>query len=90
MAQSNRMDPSVYEHLLAINVGFEQVRRALTALGRRRGFDDRVLARYGELSEEARAATTSYLLEIIESAETKEAGRLSGRRLRRERKEERA
>jgi len=47
----------VYEHLLALNAGFDQVRRTMRALGRHRSFDSSELARFSDLSEEARAAT---------------------------------
>jgi hypothetical protein len=40
------------------------------------------------MAEEARAALSSYLTDVIEMAETEEAGRLWSRRLARERKEE--
>jgi hypothetical protein len=88
MPQSNRINLSVYEHLLAVNAGFEQVRRALAALGQRRGFERGEIARLGAMAEEARAVVSSYLTDVIEMAETEEAGRLSSRRLARERKEE--
>jgi hypothetical protein len=49
-----------------------------------RGFHASELARYSALAEEARAATLSYLLEIVGEAESKEAGRLFRSRRRRE------
>jgi hypothetical protein len=88
MRQSNWMDLSVYEHLLAVNAGFEQVRRALAALGQRRGFERGEVTRFAAIAEEARAAIASYLTEVIAAAETQKAGRLSSRRLVRERTEE--
>ena len=77
-----------YEHLLAINAGFAQVRRALSALGRHEGFQRSELQRFREKSEEARAATMSYITEAIATAETHEAGRRYGKRVARERQEQ--
>jgi hypothetical protein len=82
------MDLSIYEQLLAVNAGFEQVRRALAALAQRRGFERGEIARFGGMADEARAAIASYLTGVIEAAETEEAGRLFSRRLARERKDE--
>ena len=77
----------VYEHLLALNAGFEQARRSLAAL-RRDGFDREALERFSALAEEARAATVSYLAGAIETVETNEAGRRFRKRIARERHEE--
>jgi hypothetical protein len=88
MAKSNRMDLSVYEHLLAVNAGFAQVRHALAALAERRGFKRGEMARFDEMTEETRSAICSYLASVIEMAETQQAGRLPNRRRAREREEE--
>jgi hypothetical protein len=82
------MDLPVYEQLLAVNAGFEQVRRALAALGQREGFERGEIARFGAMAEEARAAIASYLTNVIEMAETEKAGRLFNRRRILERKDE--
>ena len=66
MPQSNRMDLPVYEQLLAVNAGFEQVRRALAALGQREGFERGEIARFGAIAQEARAAIASYVTNFIE------------------------
>jgi predicted nucleic acid-binding Zn-ribbon protein len=78
----------IYEHLLQLNTGFQQVRNALVALSKEQQFDRSELRRFEESSEEARASINSYLANIIEGTETAAAGRLSSRRLKRERKEE--
>jgi hypothetical protein len=88
MPPLNRIDVSVYEYLLAVNVGFEQARSALAALEARQGFSRGEIARLGAMAEEARAAITSYLTNVIETAETAQAGRMSRRRLARERRDE--
>jgi hypothetical protein len=84
------MDLSVYECLLAVNAGFEQARGALAALEQRRGFSRGEIACLGAMAEEARAAIASYLTNVIETAETQQAGRMSRRRLARERADESA
>jgi hypothetical protein len=48
-----------------MDAGFSQVRSALNRIRRNPGFDDRELARFSALIAEARAATLSYLLDII-------------------------
>ena len=77
----------VYEQLLQINAGFEQVSRALHGIGRNRLFDRQELERYRALAAEAQALINSYLSDVIETTETDQAGRLSRRRLARERRE---
>lgn len=88
MPPLNRIDVSVYEYLLAINIGFEQARSALAALEQRQVFSRGEIARLGAMAEEARAAIASYLTEVIETEETAQAGRMSRRRLAHERREE--
>ena len=78
----------MYEQLVALNAGFEQVRRALKKLGSLGSFDGSELARFRALSEEARVASNSYLASVIETLETEHAGKLYRRRLDRERKQE--
>jgi len=90
MAQSKKrgMPLDVYQQLWELHAGFEQVRRALRALGQQPTFQIREVERLGGWLEEARAATASYLTGAIEEAETNEAGRLFKNRIARERKEE--
>jgi len=64
----------VYEHLLRMNAGFDQAIRSLTALRKHSGFHGAMLARFTALSKETRAEANSYLVSVIESSETKEAG----------------
>jgi hypothetical protein len=79
----------VYEHLAAINSGFDQARTAVRAFPGF-GHDRTEIDRLDELIAEARAATLSYLTNVIETVETDEAGRLQNRRLTRERREDQA
>jgi len=78
----------VYEHVLAINAGFEQVRRGFRALRRSPGFERSAIERFREQAEEDRAAAMSYIAEVIQTEETDEAGRRFRKRLARERKEQ--
>ena len=75
MAQSKKrgMPLDVYQQLWELHAGFEQVRRALRALGQQPTFQIREVERLGGWLEEA---------------ETNEAGRLFKNRIARERKEE--
>lgn len=82
------MKLSVYQHLLEINAGFDQVVQGLAALRRDPHFQKRELDRYEALAKEARATTNSYIVGVLEHAETAEAGRRFGRRWERERREE--
>src|SRR5260370_42402070 len=88
--RSRRMKLKVYEQLLAMNQGFDQVRRSLHALARFPSVDPAELRRFEQLAAEARAATNSFLLEALGTLETDHAGRLFVRRRTRERKEEQA
>jgi hypothetical protein len=78
----------VYKHLLDINAGFDQVVRGLAALRKNDAFLSRELDRYSALAKETRAATNSYLIGVLERAETREAGRRFGKRWEREQWEE--
>jgi hypothetical protein len=87
MASSMR-SPRIYHQLRELDEGFAQVNRALNRMRSIRGFQTNELARYSALTAEARAATLSYLLEIVGEAESKEAGRLFRSRRRREARED--
>jgi hypothetical protein len=78
----------IYQHLLRLNAGHDQVMRSLAALRKHGIFESGELARFSALSKEARAATNSYLLAAMEIAETNEAGRRFGKRLAKERSDE--
>jgi len=80
--------PNTYEHLLSINTGFELVRKGLGTLNRGNMFDRKELARFEAWSEETRSSINSYLLGVVEAAETDLAGRLYRRRLARERNDD--
>jgi hypothetical protein len=77
----------VYEQLAAVEAGFEQAASALRLFRKSAGFERSEIERLGEMTEETRAVTLSYLTNIIEGVETKEAGRIQRRRLQRERVE---
>jgi hypothetical protein len=79
---------SIYKHLLDINAGFDQVVRALAALRKSDAFPAKELDRYSALVKETRAATNSYVLGVMDPAETDEAGRRFGKRRERELREE--
>ena len=59
----------IYQHLLSINAGYEQVIRSLAALRNYGVFHAGELARFSALSKETRAATNSYLVGAMEIAE---------------------
>ena len=82
------MKLEVYEHLLRMNAGFDQAIRSLAALGKHSAFHRGTLARFTALSKEARAATNSYLASVIETGETKQAGRRFRKRKAQERLDE--
>jgi hypothetical protein len=79
----------MYGQLSEIEAGFERVRGALGEFRRASAFERAELDRFGALLEEARAATVSYLLGILETKETDRAGRLYRKRRARERNEQR-
>jgi hypothetical protein len=83
------MTVRIYEHLAALNTGFDQVRRSLAALARYRAFDRAAIIQFSERAEEVRASMNSYLTGVIGIAETAEAGRRFGKRKAREKTEER-
>jgi hypothetical protein len=78
----------VYQQLLGVNAGFDQVIRGLAALRKHDSFHGRELDRFRALSKEARAATNSYIAGVLERVETDDAGRRFGARRTREVREE--
>jgi hypothetical protein len=82
------LKPDVYQNLLLINMGFDQVVRSIVALRKHHQFHAGELSRYRRLSIETRASLNSYLTSIIESNETDEAGRRSHKRRVQEKKDE--
>ena len=82
------MKLTVYEHVLSINAGFEQVQRGFRALRRSPAFEKSAIEGFGQQAEENRAAAMSYIAEVIQTEETDEAGRRFGKRVARERKEQ--
>jgi mono/diheme cytochrome c family protein len=79
----------VYLHLWLINRAFERVLKSLDVLRGHPGFRRGEMDRFRNLSQEARAAMNSYLVNVVETAETDKAGRHFRKRIRRERREER-
>jgi len=78
----------MYQNLLKINAGFDQVIGGLAALRKHGAFHRGELDRFSALSKENKAATNSYLLGAMETAETEQAGQRFHKRLARERSEE--
>ena len=74
----------VYQQLWELDEGFAQVHRVLNKMRLIPGIHPTEIAGYSALAAEARAATFSYLLEIVGDAESKEAGLLFRYRRRRE------
>jgi len=63
----------IYQNLLGINAGYDQVICGLAALRKHGAFPRGELARFSAVSKETRAATNSYLLGVMETSETQEA-----------------
>jgi len=82
------MKLDVYEHLLRLNGGFDQAIQSLAALRKHGAFQPGALARFAALSKETRSAVTSYIVGVIEAAETDEAGRRFRERKAQERADE--
>jgi len=78
----------VYEHVLEMNRGFEQVRTSLQALAKYPGLQRGEIRRFEQLARENCAATNSFLLESLGRRETAAAGRLFVKRRVREQKDE--
>ena len=83
------MKLELYEHLLAVNAGFDQAIRAIGALRKYHEFRPDEIARFSALSRETRAAVNSYLLGVLEGAETAEAGRRFEKRWEQQHRDER-
>ena len=75
----------IYDQLATINGNFEQVRASLALLRRLPGFERAEIDAVALLTNEARAACLSYVLNVMETSETDEAARLQSRRLRTDR-----
>ena len=82
------MKLKAYEHLLLVNQGYDQVARSLKALAKYPALRPDEIAQFAQLAEEARAASNSHLLDVLATVEIARAGRLSGQRKARERKED--
>jgi len=83
------MKLDVYERLLAVNAGFDQAIRAIGALRKHPEFRPDEIARFIALSRETRAAVNSYLLGVLEGAETAEAGHRFEKRWEQQHRDER-
>ena len=83
------MKLDVYEQLLRLNAGCDQAIGSLAALRKHGAFKANALARFAALLKENRAAATSYIVNVIETAETHEAGRRFRERKAQERADER-
>jgi hypothetical protein len=83
-----KIDAALYQRLWEIQQGFTDIKTALDSFGAHPLFVRSEIKRFSALWEEARAATASYLLGVLEQFETEYAGNLAQRRLRRERRED--
>jgi len=72
MRWTGRQRRQMYEHLAMIDAGFEETARALRVFRKSGAFERSEIERLSELTAEARAATLSYLANIIEALETAE------------------
>jgi hypothetical protein len=70
------MKRKVYEHVLEMNQGYDQVLRSLKALAKHPGLQPGEIRRFEQLTRETRAATNSFVLESLARRETADAGRL--------------
>ena len=86
--RSGGLKLNIYQNLLKINAGFDQVIDGLAALRKHGVFHRGELARFSALSKETKSATNSYLLGAMETAETNEAGQRFHKRLAQERSDE--
>ena len=87
-SKPHRLTLQVYEQLFGMNAGFDQVQRALAALKENRWFDRDEMECCRALSAEAQAVINSYLANVIETAESEQAGQLFRRRRALERRDE--
>ena len=71
---------NAYVRLMQIDAACVDATEALVAFGRAREFDKKQITQYVRMWQEARAATMSYLLEILEQRETATAGKLFRKR----------
>src|SRR5205807_5438149 len=79
---------NIYQNLLKINAGFNEVIGGLAALRKHAAFHRGELDRFSALSKETKSATNSYLLGAMETAETNDAGQRLHKRLAKERSDE--
>jgi hypothetical protein len=79
---------NIYQNLLKINAGFNEVIDGLAALRKHAAFHRGELDRFSALSKETKSATNSYLLSAMETAETEKAGQRFCQRLAKERLDE--
>jgi hypothetical protein len=82
------MKRGVYERVLAINAGFDQVRRAFQELRKCPGFQPSEVDRFRQETEEIRASAMSYIAEVIQTEEADAAGRRFRKRMARQRREQ--
>ena len=83
------MKVEAYLHLWLINRGFDRALKSLEVLREHPAFRRGEIDRLRNLAQEVQAAMNSYLVSIVEIAETDKAGRLFRKRVARERKDER-
>jgi hypothetical protein len=79
----------VYFQLWLINRAFDRVLKSLAVLRELPGFHRGEIDRFRNLSQETQSAMNSYLVSVVEVAETGKAGRHFRKRVARERKDDR-
>ena len=82
------MKLKAYEHLFLANQGYDQVARSLKALAKYPGLRPDEIALFAQLAEETEPQPIRNLLDMVAAIEIARAGRLSGQRKARERREE--
>ncbi len=82
------MKVEIYEQLLRLNRGFDEIITALAALRQHPAFPANELDRFTAVSKETRASTNSFLTAILEATETADAGRRYQKRRRQEQQDD--
>ena len=82
------MNADTYQDLYEFNSAIQAALRALNSITRNRSFAKRKSACSLSFLREVRSATNSYIVGVIETCETDEAGTLFKRRRKRERRDD--
>ena len=74
------MTADIYHDLHEFDSSIHQALRSLKSITRSRSFAKKEVSRFGDLLREVRSAANSYIVGVIETHETDEAGSLFKRR----------